>query len=209
MDKYWRGECVEVEVVVVVAGDGEVPHPAGVLAGCPSAGDDRGVATVRCAQAGAVPQGPGLDPELAGAVPAGDQNRWLLVVPMTAVLPWPRMVRSYRSLSWWTSTAATASGWVLPVLVLVASTISPARSDEIGTALPLASRTRVPAVKLDPPTGHDLAASSPASSAVRAAAFSAASAPAPSAAIPTSPSPPVAATSATVTAAFAHDASPG
>jgi hypothetical protein len=42
-------------------------------------------------------------------------------------------------------------GWSLPVLVSLARTVSPALSWLIGTVLPLASRTRVPAVKLFPP----------------------------------------------------------
>jgi len=57
----------DVEVVVVVAGDGEVPHPASGDLGDP-APDDGGCASVRGMQVVAVAQGPGLDP--APAVPA-------------------------------------------------------------------------------------------------------------------------------------------
>jgi hypothetical protein len=45
----------------------------------------------------------------------------------------------------------TASAWVLPVLLLVASTLSPGFSWLIGMATPVASRTLVPAVKDMPP----------------------------------------------------------
>lgn len=45
----------------------------------------------------------------------------------------------------------TGSAWVLPVLVLVARTLSPGLSWLIGIAAPVASRTLVPAVKLSPP----------------------------------------------------------
>src|SRR6266702_6269787 len=130
------------------------------------------------------------------------QNGWLLVVSMTAVRPWARMVRSYRLVSWWTMTTLIVSALVRPVLVLVASTFSPGFSEEMGTAFPLASSTLVAAAKLNPPVTHDSAASltalPPASSAACAPACSAAS----MAATSTSPSPPVPTTRATVTAAL-------
>jgi hypothetical protein len=71
----------------------------------------------------------------------GSQNRWLLVVWMTAV-PWAVLtVRSYRSVSWLTSTAATVSALVLPALTLVARTLSPGLRAEIALVVPSASRT--------------------------------------------------------------------
>ena len=44
-------------------------------------------------------------------------------------------------MSWWTSTAATVSGLVLPVAVLVAWTLSPGLRLAMGAVFPLASRT--------------------------------------------------------------------
>src|SRR5581483_2805452 len=131
---------------------------------------------------------------------------WLLVVPMTAVLPPARICRSYRFVSWWTMTTETVSGRVWPVLVLVARTLSPGFRLAMGTALPEASRTRVPGVKLFPPTTQDSAASST----TWLPAFSAASSPACSATLrPTStasPSPTVPTVRATVRAALAQPA---
>src|ERR1700677_4773255 len=90
----------------------------------------------------------------------GTKNRWFDVVSMTEVRVPARILRSYRSVSWWTRTAAMVSGWVFPVLVLVARTFSPTLSWLIGTAAPDASSTLVPAVKLSPPTaGHDASSS--------------------------------------------------
>jgi hypothetical protein len=67
--------------------------------------------------------------------------------------------RSYRLVSWWTSTAATVSGLVLPVAVFVASILSPGLRLAMGAVLPPGSRTGVLGVKLMPPrTGR---ASSP------------------------------------------------
>jgi len=85
---------------------------------------------------GAVFEGGGFDPASGGGVP-----KQVVVgggVSMTAVRPLALMVRSYRLVSWWTSTAAIVSARVLPVLVSVASTFSPGFRDEMGTALPLA-----------------------------------------------------------------------
>jgi hypothetical protein len=42
MNENWRGTCNHVEVVVVVAGDGEVPHPAVVGSGDRAADDGGG-----------------------------------------------------------------------------------------------------------------------------------------------------------------------
>src|ERR1700677_2439289 len=99
---------------------------------------------------------------------------------MTEVRVPALILRSYRSLSWWTRTAATTSAWAFPVLVFVASTFSPTLSWLIGTAAPLASSTPVPEVKLSPP--QDVSASSASvCSAVSPAPSPAASAPAPAA----------------------------
>ena len=46
-------------------------------------------------------------------------------------------------MSWWTSTAATVSGLVLPVVVLVAWTLSPGLRVAMGAVFPLRSRTGV------------------------------------------------------------------
>jgi hypothetical protein len=70
---------------------------------------------------------------------------------MTSVRPPDLTVRSYRSVSWCTSTAVTVSGWSLPVLVSVARTLSPGLREEIGAVLPPGSRTRVSPVKDWPP----------------------------------------------------------
>src|SRR5438105_2034412 len=99
---------------------------------------------------------------------------------MTSV-PLPVLtVRSYRSVSWWTITAVTASGWSLPVLVSAARTLFPAFNWLMGTVLPLASRTRVPAVNEFPP--QDVAGGSSAGALASPAALSAR--------VPLSPAPP-------------------
>jgi len=59
------------------------------------------------------------------------------------------------------------SALVLPVLVLVARTLSPGFSWLMGTAMPVASRTLVPAAKLSP---HELPTVSPASAPASSAA---------------------------------------
>src|SRR5258708_6703135 len=82
---------------------------------------------------------------------------WLRVVWITELPRKVRTVRLKRLVSWWTRTAATISGCVLPVLTLVARTLSPGLSWLIGTVLPPASSTLVDAVKLRP---QDAAASS-------------------------------------------------
>src|SRR5712691_1710505 len=56
------------DVEVVVAGDGEVPHPAGPVPGGVAAKHSGGAADGG-AQAGAVFQGGGLDPAAGGGVP--------------------------------------------------------------------------------------------------------------------------------------------
>ena len=66
VDEYIGGGGGDVEVVV--AGDGEVPHPAGPVAGRVAAGDGGGAACGG-AQAGAVAEGAGLDPAVGGGVP--------------------------------------------------------------------------------------------------------------------------------------------
>src|SRR5215469_5085404 len=70
---------------------------------------------------------------------------------MTSVPDLVSTVRSYRSVSWLTSTAETASGWVLPVLVSVDSTFSPGLRLEIGAVEPSARTTSVSAVNDWPP----------------------------------------------------------
>src|SRR5215469_6421577 len=77
---------------------------------------------------------------------AGSQNRWLAVVWMTWTPCRVLTFRLYRSWSWLTSTAATVSALVLPVLVLVARTLSPGLRLEIGFDVPPARSTRVLAV---------------------------------------------------------------
>lgn len=62
---------------------------------------------------------------------------------MTAVLVSALIVRLYESVSWFIRTAATVSGWVLPVRVFVAITLSPGLSWLIAIAAPEASRTLV------------------------------------------------------------------
>src|SRR5258708_28271942 len=68
VDKYSGDRGVDVEVVVVVAGYGDVPHPPGCDLGHPAAGDCNGAAAGD-AEAGPVAQRPGLGP--VAAVPAG------------------------------------------------------------------------------------------------------------------------------------------
>jgi transposase len=75
------GGQVYVEVVVVVAGDGEVPHPA-IMVDRDGAADHGRGGVVWGAQVIAVLQFVGMDPSVA----ARSQNRWLVVVWMTAVL---------------------------------------------------------------------------------------------------------------------------
>src|SRR6266550_6474566 len=66
VDEYIGGGGGDVEVVV--AGDGEVPHPAGPVPGGVAA-EGGGGAACGGAQAGAVLQGGGLDPAVGGGVP--------------------------------------------------------------------------------------------------------------------------------------------
>jgi hypothetical protein len=87
------GGGVDVEVVIAVAGDGEVPHPACGGLGSPSAEDGYRTACGG-AQVGAVPEGGGLDPVAAPPGGGGTQNTWLLVVSMTTVRPSARTWRS-------------------------------------------------------------------------------------------------------------------
>jgi hypothetical protein len=71
---------------------------------------------------------------------------WMTSVPLTALT-----FRSYRSVSRWTITAVTLSGWSLQMRVSLARTVSPVLNWLMETVLPLASRTRVPAVNDWPP----------------------------------------------------------
>ena len=68
MDEYSGGDSVDVEVMVVVTGDGEVPHPVGGNLRGPAA-DDGGGAVDRGAKAGAVFEGGGLDSPVRRGVP--------------------------------------------------------------------------------------------------------------------------------------------
>src|SRR5581483_4548169 len=56
------------DVEVVVAGDGEVPHPSGGMAGCPAA-DDGDMVTGRGAEVVAGVQAGGTGPAAGGGVP--------------------------------------------------------------------------------------------------------------------------------------------
>jgi hypothetical protein len=130
----------------VVAGDGEVPHPAGPVFGCVAA-ECGGGGAGGGVQVGAVFEGGGLTHRWAVA----SQKRWLLVV-MTVV--WFRPGPS--GCSGWCrggpGTAETVSAVVLPVLVLVTRTLSPVFSLLMATRAPDAVRTLVLAVKNSPTT---------------------------------------------------------
>jgi hypothetical protein len=78
VDKDRGGNSVDVEVMV--AGDGEVPHPTRCLLGSVAPGDG-GDGTTGAAQAIAAVESGGFDPAAGGGV----QNRWLAVVWMTDV----------------------------------------------------------------------------------------------------------------------------
>jgi hypothetical protein len=93
----------DVEVVVTVAGDGQVPHPAVMVGGCTAAVGVGGVAAGG-AQRFTLGESGCLDPLAFG----GAQNRWPTVVRMASAPPLVLTVRSYRSVSWWTKTAVTA-----------------------------------------------------------------------------------------------------
>lgn len=70
---------VDVEVVIVVAEDGQVPHPAVVPAGDPAAEDGNIAASARCAEVGAVFEGGGFDPSARMTSGAGSRTggcRW-------------------------------------------------------------------------------------------------------------------------------------
>jgi hypothetical protein len=72
--QYSGGDGVDVEVVVVVAGYGDVPHPPGCDLGRPAAGDCIGAAAGD-AEAGPVAQRPGLGPVTAVPAGGGDPER--------------------------------------------------------------------------------------------------------------------------------------
>lgn len=86
-----RGD-VGVEVVVVAAGDGQVPHPAVAVAGGVSADDGGGGAAARAAELVAAVQLVGLDPAVAGEVEeqvaaGGVDDRGLVLGPDFQVVP--------------------------------------------------------------------------------------------------------------------------
>jgi hypothetical protein len=179
MNEDWSISCDHVEVVVVVAGDGEVPHPAVMLGRDRPADDDRGLAVRRlevharfelfCRNPAVVririPEqvaGGGADD---GGAAAGFDGE---VVEVGVVVD---------------EDGGDASGWVVPVFVLVARTLSPGLSWLMGIAAPEASRTLVPAEKELPPVRHFLARESPNSASPLSAATI------PSAAAPSSPTP--------------------
>ena len=100
---------VDIEVVVVAARDGEVPHPAVTLLRDPAPSGYGRISPVWGAQVGAVPESPRHDPPTARPAGTGTKDEWLLLVSITDVFDPTRTFRSYRSVSWWTSTAATDS----------------------------------------------------------------------------------------------------
>ena len=70
MNQDVRSVGVDVEVMIVIARNVQVPHPASPLARHPSADDDRVITRARGPQMSAVLQGTGLDP------PAPVTNTW-------------------------------------------------------------------------------------------------------------------------------------